>query len=144
MALTLTAANTVLTLWQSTLFPNPQQIQQFAADDVTDTDEVRRIETVMGVDGVLSSGFIFVPVMQRVALQANSPSISFFETIDTQQQAAENAYPLNGTLLLPSLSKQYTLTNGYLTGVKPTPDVKRILQPQHYRITWQSVTPSPQ
>lgn len=142
--MSLTAANAVLTLWQSILFPTPQQIQQFAADDVTDTDEVRRIEAIMGVDGTLSFGFVFVPVMQRIALQANSPSVAFFETIDTQQQAAEDAYPVNGTLVLPGLSKKYVLINGGLTSVKPTPDVKRILQPQHFRITWQSVTPSPQ
>jgi hypothetical protein len=144
MAGTLTAANAVLTLWQTILFPTPQQIQQFAADDVTDTDEVRRIEAIMGVDGTLSFGFVFVPVAQSVMLQANSPSVAFFEAIDTQQQAAEDVYPLNGTLLLPAVSKKYVLTNGGLVGVKPTPDVKRTLQPQRFRITWQSIVPSPQ
>lgn len=144
MAGTLTAANAVLTLWQSILFPTPQQIQQFAADDVTDVDSVRSVESSMGVDGTLSFGFVFAPVMQNITLQANSPSIAFFETLYSQTIAAEDVYPLNGTLLLPGVSKKYALTNGALTDYKPTPDVKRTLQPQRFRITWNSVLPSPQ
>ena len=143
MAKTLTAANATLMLSQAILFPNPQQIQGFSADDVTDTDEIRRIETSMGVDGTLSGGFVFVPTMQRIVLQADSPSISFFEAIDGQQQAAEDVYTLSGSLYLPGTGKLYTMTKGFLTGVKPTPHVARIQQPQTFRITWQSVLPTP-
>ena len=41
MALTITSADATLTLTQATLFPTPQHIQQFAADDVFDTDAIR-------------------------------------------------------------------------------------------------------
>lgn len=144
MAGTLTSANAQLSLWQPILFPTPVQIQQFAADDVTDTDQVRNVEASMGVDGVLSFGFVFAPIMQNIALQANSPSIAFFETLYTQTLNAEDVYPLYGTLLLPSVAKKYNLNNGAMTDYKPTPDVKRTLQAQRFRVTWNSVTPSPQ
>jgi hypothetical protein len=143
MAGTITSANATLTLWQPTLFPSPQQIQQFAADDVFDTDAIRSIEALMGVDGFLSFGFTFVPVVQSFALQANSGSIRFFETIYTQQVAALTVYPISGTILLPSISKKYNMTNGGMTSYKPLPDAKRTLQPQRFQVTWERVLPAP-
>lgn len=139
----ITSADTVLNLNQSILFPTSQQIQQFAADDIFDTDQIKSLEALMGVDGFLSFGFVFVPMMQNYALQADSASISFFETIFTQQLAAKTVYPVSGSILFPSLGKKYTLTNGGLSGYKPTPDAKRVLQPMRFQVTWQSILPAP-
>ena len=141
---TITSANTVLILSQPDLFTAPQQIQQYAADDVTDTDQVKNVEALMGVDGTLSFGFVFAPIMQNVTLQANSPSILFFDTIYAYQIQTEDVYVLSGTLLFPGTGKKYNMVNGAMTDYKPTPDAKRTLQPQRFRITWNSVLPSPQ
>jgi hypothetical protein len=141
---TITSANTILTLSQPILFGNPVQIQKFAADDLTDTDQMRIIEAIMGVDGTLSFGFVFVPTMQNITLQANSPSVSFFDTINLQQRAAKDVYTLTGTLLFPTLAKKFVMNNGALTTYKPTPDAKRTLQPQRFQVTWESVLPAPQ
>ena len=140
---TITSANAVLTLSQAILFPTPQQIHQFAADDVTDTDQVKNVEALMGVDGTLSFGFVFAPIMQNITLQANSPSIDFFNDLYTYTLAGEDVYVLSGSLLFPATDKKYNLVNGAMTDYKPTPDAKRTLQPQRFRITWNSVTPSP-
>ena len=141
---TITSANTILALSQAILFPTPQQIQQFAADDITDTDQVKNVEAIMGVDGTLSFGFVFAPVMQNVTLQANSPSITnFFDVIYAYQIQALDVYTLNGTLLFPGTGKKYNMTNGAMTDYKPTPDAKRTLQPQRFRITWNTVLPAP-
>ena len=51
---------------------------------------------------------------------------------------------LSGTLLFPGTGKKYNMVNGAMTDYKPTPDAKRTLQPQRFRITWNSVLPSPQ
>ena len=140
---TITSANATLTLSQPTLFPSPVRMQQFAVDDVFDTENVRSVETLMGVDGVLSFGFVYVAIVSTIALQANSPSNSFFDTIYTQQQAALDVYPMNGTIILPGINTKFTLTNGALTGYKPTPDAKRTLTPRRYQITWQKIAPAP-
>jgi hypothetical protein len=140
---TITSANATLTLSQPTLFPAPVKMQQFAVDDVFDTENIRAVETLMGVDGVLSFGFVFVAVVQNIALQANSPSNSFFDVIYTQQQAALDVYPLNGTIILPAISTKFTLSNGALTGYKPTPDGKRTLTPRRFQITWNKIAPAP-
>lgn len=143
MAGTITSANAVLTLSQATLFPAPVQMQQFAADDVFDTENIRSVEALMGVDGVLSFGFIYVAIVQNIALQANSPSNSFFDVIYTQQTAALDIYPLNGTIILPGISTKFTLSNGAMTGYKPTPDGKRTLTPRRFQITWNKIAPAP-
>jgi hypothetical protein len=44
---------------------------------------------------------------------------------------------------LPGLQTRYVMTNGYLTGWKPAPDVKKIVQPRHYEITWAKIIPQP-
>jgi hypothetical protein len=140
---TITSANAVLTLQQATLFPAPVQMQQFAVDDVFDTENVRSVETLMGVDGVLSFGFVFVAIVQNIALQANSPSNSFFDVLYTQQVAALDVYPLNGTIILPAIATKFTLANGVLSGYKPTPDGKRTLTPRRFQITWNRIAPAP-
>jgi hypothetical protein len=142
MSGTLTAADAVLTISQPILFPTPQQIQGFAADDVTDMDSAKILEHLMGVDGVLSFGFVFVERMQKIVLQANSDSNALFDTVNTQQEAAETVYPLAMTIILPSIGLMWTCINGGLENYKPMPGVKKILQPREYRIVWNKVVPS--
>ena len=140
----ITSADAILTMTQPTLFPNPQQIQNFGTDDVYDTDQIRTLEAMMGVDGVLSFGFVFVPVLQNYTLMADSPSTTnFFDVIYTQQRAAKTTYPVNGVIVLPSLGKKFIMTNGGLSNYKVAPDAKRVLQPQKFQITWESIVPSP-
>jgi|SRR5271156_1657290 len=144
MAGSITSADAVVTLWQPILFPTPLQLQQFAVDDIYDTDQIRNVEAQMGVDGTLSFGFVYAPIMQNFALQANSPSIAaFFDPIYAQQILGKTVYPISGTIALPSLGKKWAMTNGAMTDYKPMPDAKRVLQMQRFRVTWNQVLPSP-
>lgn len=140
---TLTAANAVLLISVTNLFPVPVQIQGFSADDVTDTESLQSVETAMGVDGKLSGGFIFAPVMQNYALQADSDSIAFFEAVYAAMQQARETYVLSGSLMLKSVQRRYTMTRGFLRNYTPTPSVKRILQPRRFSIEWGSVSGAP-
>jgi hypothetical protein len=140
---TITSASAVFTISCSILPQSPVQLQQFMVDDIFDTDAMRTVEHAMGVDGTLSFGFVFVPMMMRVALQANSPSIAVFDTIFAQQQQAETVYPLSGTVTLPAISKKYSLSNGALEEYKPLPDAKRMLQGQRFQLVWNQVVPAP-
>jgi hypothetical protein len=143
MARTLTTANAVLTIAQAILFPIPQELQGFAADDIFDIDSVRSAETLMGVDGVLSAGFVWAERVMSISLQADSLSNDVFDVIATQMQAAQDVYELTGLAVFPSLSTQFVMTRGFLTGYKPAPDAKRIAQPRRYQITWGRVHPAP-
>jgi hypothetical protein len=141
--MSLTGANSIISISQSTLFPVPQQLQGFAADEVTDIDPAQILEDLMGVDGVLSFGFVWVPRTQKITLQADSSSNDFFDTINTQQEAVQDVYPLNGTITLPSIGLTFSLINGGLRSYKPMPNVKKILQPREYTIVWNRVVPVP-
>jgi len=48
----LTGANSIYTLAISSIFPSPQQLQGYAADDVFTSDPLESTETLMGVDEI--------------------------------------------------------------------------------------------
>lgn len=141
--MSITSANSVLILSQPILFPTPQQIQGFAVDDIYELEEIQIAETLMGVDGVLSGGFVWSKVPQRIMLQADSASNAFFDTIATQTLAAQDVYPISGLISLPGISAKFTQVNGFLENWKPAPDAKKTLMPRTFRITWNKVFPAP-
>ena len=136
---TITPANSVLTLAVNGLFPVPQLIQGYAVDDAFEGEAVQQAEILMGVDGVLSAGKVFVPYKMTIHLQADSPSVFLFDTLRNSQNAAVDVYALSGSITLPSTSMVYTLENGFLTMATPFPAVKKTLQPLVYEITWQQI-----
>jgi tail fiber protein gp32 len=139
----ITSANAVLTLGQPILFPTPQQLQGFAADDIFNIPEIQSLESVMGVDGVLSFGFVFVEIAWNITLQADSASNQIFDTIWTQQLATKQAYPVSGLIKLPGIATKFTLTNGGLKRYKPAPDAKKTLHPRTYGFVFQNIAPAP-
>lgn len=141
--MSITSANAILMLSVVPLFPVPQQMQGFATDDIYDIPTIRSVEVMMGVDGVLSGGFVFAQVTQTISLQADSVSNSFFDTWWAQMQATRDVYVASGLIKLPSISTKFLQTAGYLTGYKPAPSAKKVLQPRSYEITWGSLVPAP-
>lgn len=139
---TITAANAVFTLAVNGVFNVAQQLQQFSADDVFDTEAVESAEIMMGVDGHLSAGFVFVAVKQSITLQADSPSNLIFEAWQQAQKTARDLFFAQGGVILPSVGRAYTMTRGVLTSYPPIPDAKKVLQPRKYGITWESVSPA--
>jgi hypothetical protein len=140
---TLTGANIQIFFSIAGLYNAPVQLQGFMVDDVYDTDQIASTETMMGVDGILSAGFVFVPVKQNFALQADSASIAIFENWWATNQQLRDSLSANASILLPSLGKKYTQTKGFLTGYKPMPDIKKLAQGQKFAVTWQQIAPAP-
>lgn len=138
----ITSADAVLTLAITPLFPIPQQLQGFGVDDIYDIPQIKSVEAMMGVDGIKSSGFVFTLVPQTITLQADSPSNRIFDTWWASMQAAKADYPASGLILLRSVESKFQMINGSLTGYKPAPAGKRVLQPRTYEITWEKVLPS--
>ena len=141
--MSISSPSAILMLSVAALFPTPLQLQGFAVDDIYDFDAVKSVETLMGVDGVLSAGFVFVARVQKITLQADSASNLIFDTWNTQQEAAQDVYPASGLLRLPGIATKFTQTKGFLTGYKPAPASKKVLQPRTYEITWERVAPAP-
>lgn len=140
---TLTAANASLALAIIGLYDSPQNIQGFAVDDMFTHEAVELAETAMGVDGILSGGFVFNPVKQTITIMPTSDSLTIFETWMATQLGNMEVYPGNATLMYPAIKRKYTFTNGFLTLGPPAPSAKKILQPLAYNITWQRVIGEP-
>lgn len=143
MARTITSANSVLSLSAPDINPVPVNIQGYAADEAFDNEQVDAAETVMGVDGRMSAGFTPFITKMPITLQADSPSVEFFDQILGAMEASTEVVFLQGSLILPSVGKGYNLVNGVLTRAKQFAGAKKILQPQSYEINWESVQPAP-
>lgn len=139
----ITSANSILMLSANRAFNVPVQIQGFAADDVFDAESIDSSETSMGVDGILSAGFVHVPVKWGITLQADSASMVFFDTLYSIQKQLQEVLQLQGVLTLPAIGTSWTLTNGFMTSYKPMPDGKRVLQSRKFVLTWESIQPVP-
>jgi len=141
--MSLTAANSVLYLAISNLYVVPQQIQGYSVDDVYDIDPLEIAETMMGVDGYLSAGYINVPIKQGITLMADSNANTIFDNWYSSQKQVQDVYYANGSITLPSLGVVYTMTKGVLTTYPPAPNARKVLQPRKFVITWESIVPAP-
>ena len=140
----ITSADAVLTLTQPTLFPGgPQTLSQFAVDDIYDTDSIKSIEALMGVDGFLTGGYVFNKVKYVYTLQADSPSTFVFDQWKLAQDAQEDTLPANGLMTLKSLGTKWKWTRGFLTEWSPAPNVKKLVRERKFTVEWQSVVSQP-
>jgi len=140
MSRTVTAANVVLTITVSGLYDSPQQISGYSTDKVWSTDALKLAETMMGVDGILSAGYVPNPVNMTISLQANSFGIDVFDNIIQSTQQQREIYWINGSISVPATGKVYSAVNGVVETAKVIPDASKVLQAQEYTITWQSLT----
>lgn len=139
---TITAANSVFLLAVAGVFPVAQQLQGYAADAAFSFDSVEPAETVMGVDGKLSAGFVPFPTIQSISIMPDSDSLSIFETWLAAMKTAREVFFADATIILPAIGRKYAMSHGVLTAAKTAPDVKKVLQAVEYKITWESVAPA--
>ena len=142
MSGSITSTNAVFTISVPSIFSIPVQLQEFSAEDIFTTQAVQTTETSMGLDGVLSGGKVFVPVPQTVSLQANSPSNAVFDQWAQQEEADGETYSAEGIIILKSLGKKWTMTNGFLVSYQPAPDAGKTLRPRRYGLLWNKMFPS--
>lgn len=137
----ITAADAVYILSIPSVLLAPVQLQGFSADDVFDTEPLEAAETQMGVDGILSAGFVFVAVSQSITLQADSASNAAFDAWWTQEQANKTKYPATGQIKLKSIGTKWALSQGFLVTYPVIPNAGRVLKPRKFMIRWQSAFP---
>lgn len=140
---TITAANSVYTLTVVPILPVPFQLQGYAADAAFETEPVEAAETLMGVDGIMSAGYLPFITPQTITLQADSPSVEIFEQWLTAQKAVKELFFAFGSIALPSVGKSYILNRGVLKRITQAPPVRKTLQPMVYQLDWNDVQPVP-
>lgn len=135
---TLTSANSTLMIAVSGLYPVPQKIEGFAADDMFTSEAIEVSEIVMGADGKMSAGKIFNPTKVRIVILPDSPSFEFFNNWALATNAAREILWCNATVNAPGQGFKYGLSKGTLSRYTPFPGLKRIAQPVEYELTFES------
>ncbi len=139
---TLTAANSVYMLTIRGLYP-PTRLQGFATDTAFDTEASDAIEAVMGVDGVMSAGFVPFMTRQTITLQADSDSVLVFENWMAAMKQRREVIYADAIVSLPSVQRKYALIKGVLSSWVPIPGNRKILEPRPAVITWGDIDPAP-
>ena len=140
---TIEAASVSFILTISDLFGPPITIKGFAPEDMFDFDMIKPTEVIIGVDAIASFGMVNVLIPQKVHLSPDSPSIALFDAWYAAQVATRSAYAASAVISYPGLGKQLICSGGGLTGHTIAPTAKKILQPQEYEITWNTVVVVP-
>jgi hypothetical protein len=138
----ITASNSVYMLAVPPLYTAPQQLQGFAADAAFDTGESEPAEIYIGVDGIVSAGFVPYLTDQTIHLQADSPSCTIFETWLESQKISQTIYFASATLNLISVGRKYSMSQGILRRMPATPGARKVLQPRDFVITWGDISPA--
>ncbi|MEI7410056.1 phage tail fiber protein [Pectobacterium aroidearum] len=139
MSNTITSADSIFALTVTNLFPSAQTLQGYAADAMFALGDTEMAVSVRGADGKLSAGFVFGEYLQTITIMPDSPSRELFETWQLTSLTSKAVFRCNATIILPGISRKFTLTNGVLQRVKAMPDANRVLQAMTYQINWQDV-----
>lgn len=141
MAKSITSANAIIMFAITGLFDTPQQLQEFAVDDIFQTADIDVTEVQMGVDGAMASGHVNVPIPQTFAFLASSVSCVMFDQWRAQNKLQQDVFFANATVQLPSLGRKFTCTGGTLKTARPMPDAGRVLGPRRFAVWWENVLP---
>ncbi len=142
-SLTLTSANASLALSVANLYAQPVILAGFSTDMIYNSDPMVSAEVLMGVDGVLSAGFVYNPFRFNIELQADSESNQVFDDWWSNSQQNKQAYVGTLTIILPSVKKQALLNRGFLISFPGLPDAARILRPRRFGMVWTPPVLSP-
>lgn len=136
---TITSANGVLSLVCPGVFPAPVKIQGWSTDKAWLVESVDQIEERIGVDGIMTAGFIFTPVPMTLTLMADSVSVAFFAAIFQAMKTSREVIAMSGTLSLPSTGENFVMPKGYLKRPNQAPEGARVLEAREYGLVWQQV-----
>lgn len=139
MANTITSADAIFALTVPNLYNSAQTIEGYQADAMFALGDTEVATSVRGADGKLSAGFVFGEQLQTISIMPDSPSLNIFDTWYKTSQTAKAVFRCNATIILPAISRKYTLTNGVLQRVKVIPDANRVLQGMTFQINWENV-----
>lgn len=139
MANDITSANSTAVVKVDELFPAGFPLKHYATDQSITSDEETLAEVRTGVDGKQAGGFTPGPTVVHIALEACSESIPYIDRLIKATKSNRKIYGINMVVSLPSIGKTYTYSDGILITAKTMPDGKKVLDPQNFGISFESV-----
>jgi len=118
------------------------QVQGYSVDDAFTADSVTTSETLMGVDGRKSQGWIPSLKTFNFTLQADSDTNVQMDAIIQYEKTVRETGRLDAVITIPGISRSYTLTNGTLKTFTPFASNKKTLQPRMFGIDWENIEPA--
>lgn len=140
---TITAANSSFALTVPDVFPVPQLLQGYAADDAFTQEAFDLTETRMGVDGVLSGGYTPSPKRLTVMLQPDSIALDVFLNWKAAIEANKETLIGNAVIAMPSIGKAFTLGKIFFKNSQGMPTAKKVLEPFPAVLEYQDLTAAP-
>lgn len=119
------------------------QVQGYATDDAFATEAVDTAEVRIGVDGLMSAGYLPRLNKQTITLSPDSITLPQFNALISVQDQIQELILLDGILTLSSIKTSYALVNGVMSRITPIPPGKKVLDPVSYELTWWKITPAP-
>lgn len=134
MAKTITSANSKFTIRVPGLGGLPFTLQGYATDAAFATEPTEVNINQVGVDGLVSTGYVPSLTNFTVTLQANSESNAFFENWLAAMKLQREAMIGQAVIDIPSIGKSYAITHLSLTNVQQVPSAQRVLGPVTYSL----------
>lgn len=126
----------------SSIIGVPTTLQGWAADNAFSIDAQQTAQVVQGVDGQAHFGWIPHLVPFNISLMPDSDSQDYLENLMMAQDLIRETFMITGTLIIPSVAKKYSLSNGAMTSYTPVPSHQRVLAAQGMTVTFTKVTPA--
>lgn len=140
---TITSANSSFVLSVPGVFVVPQVIQGYAADDAFTQEAFDLVETRMGVDAILSGGFIPSPKRITVMLQPDSIALATFLQWKAAMEAAVEAFPGSAQIAYPSISLGFALGTVFFKNSQGMPSAKKVIEPFPAILEYATLVASP-
>lgn len=140
MAKTITAANVQISLSIPSLGIGPVILEGFAADDIFDVDKQPKVETVDGVDGNMSHGWVYASTKMDIHIMPDSPSAAIFQQWAQAMDQQRESHAAFATVIYPSLQATYNLVKGVLKEYPPMSSLKKLAQKLDFSIQWQDIS----
>lgn len=135
MSMDITSANATVIL-SCDLFT--EYLQQFSTDTAYEGEDDQVAETRMGVDGKLVAGMTPSIKAVTIHLEASSPSVENLTLLKQAMTTNRKIYECSLVIMLPSIGKRITYSNGVLQSAKDLPDGKKILDPTNWTFHFES------
>ena len=140
--MTITSANSVVTLKVAGLYNAPVRLEGFSSDAIAQPAQVNPVVAEMGADGHMSVGFVPTPKTVTFAFAADSPSRQIMEDWYSAQEALREVLLCEVEVSTPAINRKYTGLRGALTTAQPGVQAQQTLRPSQYVITFESWTGS--
>lgn len=126
--ISITSANASVQLTIPGVYSSGVLLENFAVNDIVDTEPQTLAEGRVGADGILVAGYVFNMNKFRMAFQANSASIPVFYNWKAAQDSAVDVIAASMKIIAPSLGLDVTLQDVFCESLAMLPPLKKVAE----------------